>query len=281
MFSTMMRRLLVVAGLVLLPVAARADRLHLENGKTFDDVVLISQTHTHVRFRVASGEMRLPLSWVARIEEAPGALAEYLQRHTALVENPEAPAEEYLELARWARSRGLRHGFRESILAAGELDPSLESLPPLMAAIGYVPDPATKVWVAERSAAREAKDESPQPVESNNSNRAALEASNQEVAAGLTRAIETLAAAELERSRAAKATAEARIGRDRGVQPVYFPLATTSVALTAPGWVFPGAPLRPAGSDPSNPVIRKPANPYARALLARPPGSLLPVSAYQ
>ena len=59
------------------------------------------------------------------------------------------------------------------------------------------------------------------------------------------------------------------------------PMVSTSVAFVSSGWVFPGVPLRPAGSDPTNPVIREPANPYARALLSRPPGSLLPVSAYQ
>ena len=273
-----MSRFLVVVGLIILPAAARADRVHLENGKTFDDVILVSQTQTQVRFRVASGEMSLPSSWVAWVEEAPGALEEYLDRQRSLAADPAPAAEAYLVLARWARARGQQHGFRDSILMAGELEPGLDGLAPLMATIGYYLDKRANVWVAGRPAGRQPA--SGQAGVQGSETRSAGQADHR-VAAGLTRAIEALAQAELEKSRAVNPRSAARFERPARVRSVFYPLVSASVALAAPGWVFPGVPLRPPGSDPMNPVIRNPANPHARALLSRPPGSLLPVSAYQ
>ncbi len=276
-----MSRFLVAASLVILPAVARADRIHLHNGKTFDDVVLVSQTQAQVRFRVASGEMSLPSSWVAWVEEATGTLEEYLDRQQSLAADPARAAEAYLALARWARARGLGHGFRESILMAGELEPGLDGLPPLMATIGYYRDPSANVWVAGRPAGQRAARPVPDPPGPRGSDAGSSENADLGVAAGLTRAIEALAQAELERSRAVNPPSEPRFERPERARTVFYPLVSASVALVAPGWVFPGVPLRPPGSDPTNPVIRKPANPFARALLARPPGSLLPVSAYQ
>ncbi len=276
-----MSRFLVVASLVILPAVARADRIHLENGKTFDDVVLVSQTQAQVRFRIASGEMSLPASWVAWVEEAPGTLGEYLDRQKRLAADPDSAAKDYLLLARWARARGLGHGFRESILIAGELEPELEGLPPLMATIGYYPDPKTNVWVASRQAGQRAARPAPDPPAARSLGAGSSESSDHRVAAGLTRAIEALAQAELARSRAIDTPSRPRFQRPERARTVFYPLVSASVAFVTSGWVFPGVPLRPPGSDPNNPVIRKPANPYARALLARPPGSLLPVSAYQ
>ncbi|MCP4202548.1 MAG: hypothetical protein GY769_11510 [bacterium] len=277
----MTRLFLVVGGLVLFPAAGRADRILLENGKSFDDVVLVSQTQAQVRFRVASGEMSLPSSWVMRVERAPGALAEYLARAQSLAADPEAPAQAWLGLARWARARDLDHGFREALLMAGELEPKLEELLPLMARIGYRLDPETHVWLhggpARPTGGREPTDRArPASEEAGFRTR-----SEEQIAEGLTRALETLAEAELERTRGRSAPREPEFRSPPRARTAFYPLVSVPVAYAATGWVFPGVPLRPSDSDPGDPIIRRPANPQARALLSRPPGSLLPVSAYR
>lgn len=267
--------------LACLAATARADRIHLENGNVFDDVVLVSHTEEKTRFLVGSGEMSLPSSWIARVERAPGALAEYLDRSRALSEQERPSAQAYLELARWARSRGLDHGFRESLRAAAELQPDLEGLAPLMTGAGYRLDEAVGAWVPVGSERPRAAERAPAPRPTSTARASdfgrseAASEPNVEIAAGLTRAIETLARAELERSRRPSGFRTARVERRA------FPVAVAPVALVSTGWVFPGVPLRGAETEPDNPVIRKPANPHARALLARPPGSLLPVSAYR
>ena len=273
----------VVVVLACLPTAAWADRIHLQNGNVFDDVVLVSRTEAQVRFLVGPGEMSIPSSWIARIERGPGALEEYLRRSRELAAREQPTAEGYVSLARWARLQGLGHGFRESLLAAAELEPNLEGLAPLMAGIGYDFDSTRSAWLPERSARPQPEHREARAPASDaggfeggdGGRQAEPSAPNAEIAAGLTRAIETLAEAELERSRRPSAFRSART-----VRHVY-PQAVTAFPLVSSGWVFPGVPLRSADSDPNDPIIRKPANPYARALLARPPGSLLPVSAYR
>lgn len=280
-----MRGFLIAAVvLALSSVRAGADRIYLENGKAFDDVVLVSQTEHQVRFRVASGEMTLPTSWIARVERVPGDLEEYLRRQGELAESTAPSATAYLELARWARARGLDHGFREALLLAAELEPGLDGLPPLMASLGYSMDRELAVWVSGghketgAPAPQRAVDRSREAVAAR-SEEVDRSDGNEEVAAGLARAIETLAQAELERTRRTPAPRPAAVGG------AFVPLLSTSVAFVgsgvAAGWVFPGVPLRGPDADPSSPVIRNPANPAARALLARLPGSLLPVSAHR
>lgn len=277
-----MRHFLVAVGLVLLPAVAGADRILLENGKSFDDVVLVSQTVDQVRFRVASGEMSLPSSWVTRVEKASGALEQYLRRQRSLEADPSASADAYLALARWARAQELNHGFRESLLTAAELEPKLEGLPPLMARIDYHFDSGSGIWVRGRptSSARK-RPHHPEQSKPHRAETGYAEGSNQRVSEGLTRAIETLAQAELERSRVRERRAERSVQASRSVGRAYYPRYPVSLGFASSGWVFRGAPLRSPDSDPSNPVVRKPLNREARALLARPPGSILPVSAYR
>jgi hypothetical protein len=265
--------------LVIVPVVARADRIYLDNGKSFDDVVLVSQTPAQVRFRVASGEMSLPSSWVVRVEKTPGALEEYLDRQKTLAADPKASADAWLVLARWARAQGLNHGFREALLMAGELDVDLDGLPPLMARIGYALDPKNGVWMHGMPNHVTGAPTVTNPASSPRVETESRERSDNRIAEGLTRTVETLAKAELQRSRSTRASRE--LEHSRGVRTQFYPLVSVPVAYTASGWFFPGVPLRSPDSDPGNPVIRKPANRDARALLSRPPGSLLPVSAYR
>lgn len=273
-------RLFAAVTIAFLPLAAQADRIYLENGKSFDDVVLVAETATEVRFLVASGEMTLPRSWVERVERVPGALEQYIARQRALAADPEASAGDYLALARWARVQNLDHGFRESLMTAAEFDPTLKGLAPLMASLGYSFDPEGEIWVRGQGAAQRAvaaRTPAPEPRRSEGWGTSS-DGTSGRVAEGLTRAIETLARAELEKSRASR---DRRPARAVTVERTFLPVFHAPLAVAQTGWVFPGVPLRPAGQNPSDPVIRNPANPYARALLSRLPGSLLPVSAHR
>lgn len=286
-----MARIAIVIGLLLCPGFAGADRIHLENGQSFDDVVILGRTEERISFRVASGEMKLPLSWVARIDQERGSLEQFLDRKQDLLSEPEVGGEDWLKLARWARANDVGHGFREALLTAGEIEPELDGLKPLMASIDYYFSSETELWSHGRPAAAQpvareaggAPRERPAASASRDSDPWDVEGGAQEVAQGLTRALERLAEAELERTRT-----QARRERPERVRArsftggtVVYPYVAAPVGYAASGWVFRGEPLRPANSDPKNPVIRNPRNAQARALLSRPPGSLLPVSAYQ
>ncbi|HVR97428.1 MAG TPA: hypothetical protein VMW27_12490, partial [Thermoanaerobaculia bacterium] len=88
----------------------------------------------------------LPLSQVERVEKADSSFAEYLRRKEAL-RRAEPGAAGWLELAQWARSRGLAQGSREAALLAAQLDPRLPGLEPLMRGIGYVLDQDLDRWI--------------------------------------------------------------------------------------------------------------------------------------
>ncbi len=275
-----MLRSAALLSFVLLPAVAGADRIHLENGKSFDDVVILRETADRIHFRLASGEMSLPLSWVAEVERERGPLEQYLERKKALVARPDAAGEAWLELARWARARNVGHGFRESLLTAAELEPELGGLAPLMASIDFFYKRESGVWSHGQPAPVRA--EPPGFASTAGDLSPASEVSaQQEVAQGLTRAIERLAEAELERTRARTESREAPRRRTTTIGTMAYPIVAVSTGYAASGWVFRGVPLRHPNSDPKDPVIRKTRNPQARALLSRPPGSLLPLSAYQ
>ena len=151
-----------------------------------------------------------------------------------------------------------------------------------MAAIDHFFEPETGLWSHGRPAAPPA---SRVRREASTGGADAWETTGgaQEIAQGLTRALERLAEAELERTRQRSEPPEPsrrRSARSFGGTVVY-PFVSVPVGYVSSGWVFRGEPLRSANSDPKNPVIRNPRNAQARALLSRPPGSLLPLSAYQ
>jgi hypothetical protein len=126
--------------------AARADDVYLKNGRSFEGVIA-EVTDSQVRIRMPGGLLSLPLSQVERVEKADSSFAEYLRRKEALRRAPEAPAGDWLDLARWARSRGLSQGARESALLAAQLDPHLSGLEPLMRGLGYVLDKELDRWI--------------------------------------------------------------------------------------------------------------------------------------
>lgn len=128
------------------PPSARADDVYLTNGQVFEGVVTRRDGDT-VRIRMSHGEMGLPVSWIDRIEKADSALAGYLERRAAL--EPDAGAAEWLELAVWARDRGLAEGAREAGLRAAALDPRLDGLAPILRAAGYTLDAESGRWLTE------------------------------------------------------------------------------------------------------------------------------------
>lgn len=123
----------------------RADDVHLTNGNTFEGVIA-TLDGDEVRIRLPHGEIALPASRVQRIDKHESALEDYLARERALFAR-EATAAEWLELARWARSRDLDHGARESALRAARLDPRLEGLADVLGDFGYLYEQELGRWL--------------------------------------------------------------------------------------------------------------------------------------
>lgn len=278
-----MSRAAPIFAILLLPAVAGADFIELKNGNRFDDVIILSETENQIRFQLSAGEMSLPTSWVERFEKANGPLQSYLERKEKLESALEEPgsdlkqlAVKWLDLAHWAKYRGLRHGFRESLIKAAELEPDLDGLGSPMAQIGFSQDPTTGLWKTVPAEPAVLTPERARYVARAQAETTPASSPSTEVAAGLTRAIETLAEAELERSRGRTERERTR----RTGRTIYSSFGVPfGHALT--GWFFPGVPLRDPNAPKDDFVIRNPRNPHARALLLRPPGSILPVSAYK
>ncbi len=141
-------RLAAVVSLSLLAGSdvARADNVYLKNGRSFEGVIA-EVAGAQVRIRMPGGVVSLPLSQIERVEEADSSFAEYLRRKEALRRTAEPRATDWLDLARWARVRGLSQGIRESALLAAQLDPHLSGLEPLMRGLGYVLDKELDRWI--------------------------------------------------------------------------------------------------------------------------------------
>ena len=252
---------LLVAGLTTGTLAA--DDVVLTNGETFEGVIA-EHEGDHVRIRLEFGELRLPASSVARIEDSRSALSDYLARRRALVARSGSAAE-WLELARWARSRGLDHSHREALLEAAALDPHLDGLEPAMRLLGYVFDEELDLWIPYEEKMRRAglvragtgwvrpAETRPEPEE------------RDRVEETLSRTVEILALAELERE--TRESRESRSTAATGAIPYGFPVAHFGGYFVAAPTPVPGSDAGPAPSAPALP----------EDLFRRPPGSLLPV----
>lgn len=137
----------------LLPVAALADDVYLTNGRKFEGVVA-ETTDSQVRIRLQGGVISLPKSQVLRVDAKDSDLSGYLLRKEALRRNPDARAQDWLELARWARSQGLEQATREAALIAGDLDPKLEGLAPILKSFRYSYDEQLVRWVSYEESMR-------------------------------------------------------------------------------------------------------------------------------
>lgn len=146
----------LLAGLVLVlgvtAVAARGDDVYLTNGAVFEGVVSdVRNEGVRVRFPMGGG-MTLPHSQVLRIEEGESALQQFLRRRERLLAG-DAPPEEWLELARWARLNDLP-AYREVALRTADLAPRLADLAPLMRGLGYSFDDELGRWIPVEEAMR-------------------------------------------------------------------------------------------------------------------------------
>ncbi len=137
-------RLLAVAFAVAGPVAA--DVVHLNNGRKFEGVIAeVGAERVLVRFEF--GDLAVPRRLVARVEKGSSALLEFEARRTTLAGRPEARAEDWLELARWALAAGLEHAAAQAALTAVQLDPELAGAAALLGQLGYLQDETSGQWL--------------------------------------------------------------------------------------------------------------------------------------
>jgi hypothetical protein len=262
-----------VAG-ALLVAPVHSDDVFLRNGRSFEGVIITSRDDSTIRIRLGFGELGLPMSLVERVELGESALSRYLERRAALVA-AQASAREWLELALWARSNELQHGYREAAVTAAEMDPILEGLAPHLRRLGYELDEEATIWVPYKPVPPAPPAET--RIASPSYGEAAGSAADTETEESLSRAVELLAAAQLERER--------RQPFQTPVQTVAYPTVAYPVYpyVLWHGWRFPDVPSSepppPRDPNPSAPVVRRPRNPVARALLRRQPGSVIPLSA--
>lgn len=132
--------------------AASADDVFLKNGRKFEGVIA-EVTDSQVRIRMQGGVISLPKSQVLRVDEKDSDLSGYLRRKETL-RRAGASAQDWLELARWARTQGLEQGTREAALAAAELDPKLEGLAPILRSFRYAYDEQLGRWVSYEESMR-------------------------------------------------------------------------------------------------------------------------------
>lgn len=132
--------------LLLIAVPVFADDVYLVSGGKFEGVIA-ETTDSQVRIQMQGGVLVLPRSQVLRVEAGDTNLSEYLRRKEALRKTPSARAADWLELARWARSKELEQAGREAALKAAELNPRLEGLAPVLRGYGYVLDEQLDRWI--------------------------------------------------------------------------------------------------------------------------------------
>ena len=132
--------------LLLLAIPVLADDVYLVNGGKFEGVIA-ETTGSQVRIQMQGGTVSLPKTQVLRVEVGDTVLTEYLHRKETLKKNLSAKAADWLELARWARVKGLEQAGREAALIAAALDPGLEGLGSVLRVYGYVLDEQLGRWV--------------------------------------------------------------------------------------------------------------------------------------
>ena len=130
---------------ILIPRAARADIVHLKNGRAMEGMIL-EESPEKVVLQLPFGEIGFPRASVLRIDRGTSTFEEYLDLRLEL-QRQDGTASEWLELARWAEQEGLDHSAREATLVAARLDPGLPGLVPAMTALGYEYEENLAVWL--------------------------------------------------------------------------------------------------------------------------------------
>lgn len=143
----------LLLGLTLTGGAVSADDVFLKNGRKFEGVIA-ETTDTQVRIRMQGGVVSLPKSQVLRVEAKDSDLSGYLRRKEALRRSADARAQDWLELARWAKAQGLEQGARDAALTAAELDPGLEGVAVLLRGYKYTFDQELGRWLSYEESMR-------------------------------------------------------------------------------------------------------------------------------
>jgi len=121
-----------------IPRAARADIVHLKNGRAMEGMIL-EESPEQVLLRLPFGEIGFPRASVLRIDRGKSAFEEFLDLRLEL-QREDGTASEWLELAQWAEREGLDHSAREATLIAARLDPGLPGLVPWLPGVRLHPD---------------------------------------------------------------------------------------------------------------------------------------------
>jgi hypothetical protein len=256
--------------LAALSTTSRADTIYLINGSVFEDVMVSARTEMEIRFRLDYGELSIPSSQVERVVEGKSAFEAFLEKRGAL-ETGSAEPEEWLALAEWAEMRGLVYGYRELLEMLAKRAPLMTGLAPHMRTLGYELDRDVGAWARRRTVERTFSPREPAgaaPTEPH--------LDDTSVSGNLSRAVELMAEADLERARRETRATPPRTER-YFVQAV--PIWSTVVWT---GWSFPQRPSSepPPPADPNHayPIVHRPSDAMARALLRRQPGSIIPLS---
>jgi hypothetical protein len=155
MRTRLLASLLLPALALLAPLApvAMADDVYLTNGRKFEGVIA-ETTDSQVRIHLQGGVLSLPKSQVLRVEAGSSALSDYVRRKEALHRGADTRAQDWLDLARWARTQGLEQGAREAALAAADLDPKLAGLAPFLRSFRYTWDEELGRWISYEDSMR-------------------------------------------------------------------------------------------------------------------------------
>lgn len=272
--------------------AARADTVHLTNGRSFEEVIA-ERIGDQVVIQMPHGEMKLPAARVARIEKSDTLFAQFLARKKAL--GSHATAASWLDLARWAREQGFEDGVREAARRTAEIDPTLEGLGPYMRALGFhAYDAEVGRWLTQTELMRrkgfeladgewvpraeaERRDQARRAE-----HEAKLAAARAEREVRLSRTVELLTLRELDRL--------ARNEREReqvAATPSYgFTYYLPGYVPAAPIIVIPSDPHPRPGAPGGHTPVPAPVPEHRRhgltftyeALANRQPGSILPLS---
>jgi hypothetical protein len=141
-----MRGILALLVVLVAPQALSADDVYLKNGRVFKDVETVVGEGS-VRILLPFGEMGISLAKVERIEQAESSHALFLERRAGLRVDDRATAGDWLDLARWARGRGLDHAAREAALTAARLDPREPGLATVMQGLDFAFSAELDRWV--------------------------------------------------------------------------------------------------------------------------------------
>jgi hypothetical protein len=101
----------VLLVVVLLAAAARADRVHLKNGRTLEGEV--TDRGDKIDIKMAIGSTTVSKDDVESIESEKGAAIEYQEKAAALAADD---AEGHFQLVRWCQERGLKDEARAELL---------------------------------------------------------------------------------------------------------------------------------------------------------------------